>query len=254
MLKKKKKKKSILKRPWGETVGHQRQRKDRERQTAKSRTDCSVFNYERNEWRMKSSRKIRENVLFTRGYSRNKVKSRHFRKKRSCSPEAHPQDVTSGRATKPEGLRCRVWRDLCCLRPELEETRPPEKHLCGAPLGTEGNPTESPQSKRGGQRPLQTGQEQTRPEEAPSPQDGTAESCHWGEVCATAVGALRHLWRLWGPGTRGAGPQQSTSSSPVTTGRSSANSLWGRFENCLQRPHPYLLLLMTHPNTLSPAP
>ena len=121
---------------------------------------------------MKPSRKIRENVLFTWGYSRNKVKSRHFCKKRSCSPEAHPQDVTSGRTTKPEGLRCRVWRDPCCLRPELEETRPPEKHLCGAPLGTEGNPTESPQSKRGGQRPLQTGQEQTRAEEAPSPQTG----------------------------------------------------------------------------------
>ena len=184
---------------------------------------------------MKSSRKIRENVLFTWGYSRNKVKSRHFRTNRA----AHQRPIhrmlcqERQRSQKDWDAGC---EGTCVDSDQGWKRQDPlkSKGTCvGLPWGQKGTPTENLQSKRGGQRPLQMGQEQTRAEEALSPQDRTAESCCWGEVCATAVGALRRLWRLRGLGTHRAGPQQSTSSSPVTTG-SSANSLWGTLENCLQ--------------------
>ena len=59
---------------------------------------------------MKPSRKIRENVLFTWGYSRNKVKSRHFCKKtelltRGPSTGCYIRKDNEARRTEMHGVK-----------------------------------------------------------------------------------------------------------------------------------------------------
>lgn len=145
---------------------------------------------ERNEIFEENQRKC----IIRLGLFKKQSEIKTFSHKQSCSPEAHPQDVMSGKATKPEGLGRRVWRDLCWLRPGLEATRPPEKqgHLCGAPLGTEGNPNREPA-------------EQARRPEAPA--DGAGTDKGWGSTFSSGQDCwvLLLRWSVcncrWGPET-----------------------------------------------------
>lgn len=106
---------------------------------------------------MKSSRKIRENILFTWGYSRNsEIKTFSHKTElltRGPSTGYYIRKGNEARRTEMQGVRGPMLPQT-----RAEATRPPEKqeHLCGAPLGTEGNPNRACRASEEARGPCRT--------------------------------------------------------------------------------------------------